>query len=71
MDFSLVLDGRRINIEVDGEHHINESGRQRRSDVLRDRVLENHGYLVLRYPAWRCRAEPHKVAENIRRRAIP
>jgi len=71
MDFSLVLGGRRINIEVDGEHHINESGRQRRSDVLRDRVLENHGYLILRYPAWKCRAEPHKVVEDIRRRAIP
>ena len=69
LDFSATICGHVINIEVDGDHHIALDGGRRRSDLTRDRVLENIGYSVLRYPAWRCWVEPDEVVKDILKRA--
>ncbi len=65
LDFALMHDGGRLNVEVDGEHHLDARGRQRRQDVARDRVLRSLGWTVLRVPAWRCLAEPEVVASEV------
>ncbi len=54
-----------LNIEVDGAHHTDVRGRQRRQDLARDAVLEGLGWQVLRVPAWRALAEADVVAEEI------
>ena len=65
LDFALVGDGRRLNVEVDGEQHLDQRGRQRRRDVTRDSVLGALGWTVLRVPAWRCLREPDVVAREV------
>ncbi len=65
LDFAIIVGHRRINIEVDGDHHLDEMGSLRRRDVARDRVLAAAGWEVLRYPAWRCWSEPDSVAAEI------
>ena len=54
LDFALMERGMKLNVEVDGDQHLDIRGRQRRQDVARDRVLSNIGWTVLRIPAWRC-----------------
>ena len=54
LDFALLEKGLRLNVEVDGAHHIDDRGKRRRQDIVRDRVLAGLGWSVLRIPAWRC-----------------
>ena len=65
LDFAIFVGHRRINIEVDGDQHLDQTGSLRRRDVARDRVLTAAGWEVLRYPAWRCWSEPDSVATEI------
>ena len=66
LDFALLEQGIKLNIEVDGDQHLDARGRQRRQDITRDRVLVNLGWTVLRIPAWRCHEEIDSVIEEIR-----
>lgn len=54
LDFALLEGGLKVNVEVDGAHHIDDRGKRRRQDIVRDRVLAGMGWVVLRIPAWRC-----------------
>jgi len=65
LDFAVFVGSRRINIEVDGDHHLDHNGSLRRRDVARDRVLNAAGWEVLRFPAWRCWSEPTSVAAEV------
>jgi very-short-patch-repair endonuclease len=65
LDFAIIAGDRKINIEVDGDHHIDASGGLCRRDVARDRVLRAAGWDVIRFPAWRCWTEPDVVATEI------
>ncbi len=56
-----------INLECDGFQHRSSSGRLRRQDLARDRLVEGLGMRVLRVPAWRCLSEPEAVAEELAR----
>ncbi len=66
LDFALIVDGLRLNVEVDGVHHVDARGRQRRQDVARDAVLAGLGWRVVRVPAWRCLSEAGTVASELR-----
>ncbi|MCY4497255.1 MAG: AAA domain-containing protein [Rhodospirillaceae bacterium] len=65
LDFALMEHGIRLNIEVDGDQHLDARGRQRRQDVTRDRVLFDLGWTVLRIPAWRCHEDIGSVIAEI------
>ena len=67
LDFALLEQGIKLNIEVDGDQHLDARGRQRRQDITRDRVLFNLGWTVLRVAAWRCYEEIDSVIEEIRK----
>ncbi len=67
LDFALLERGIKLNIEVDGDQHIDARGRQRRKDITRDRVLAKLGWTVVRIPAWRCHEEIDSVIDEIRR----
>ena len=67
LDFALLEQGIKLNIEVDGDQHLDARGRQRRQDITRDRVLVNLGWTILRIPAWRCYEEIDSVIEEIRK----
>ena len=67
LDFALLEQGIKLNIEIDGDQHLDARGRQRRQDITRDRVLQNLGWIVLRIPAWQCYAEIDSVIEEIRK----
>lgn len=54
-----------LDIEVDGAHHQDVRGRQRRQDLARDAVLEGLGWRVIRVPAWRALAEADVVAREL------
>jgi very-short-patch-repair endonuclease len=75
LDFGLIRDGVKLNIEVDGDQHF-EFGttrehspesrlRLRRQDVERDRILSRAGWVVLRVPAWLCIQRPQEVIDKI------
>ena len=66
LDFGLVYKDRKINVEVDGDHHLDTQGRQRRSDMARDEMLSRFGWSVLRIPAWRCHCEPDQAASEVK-----
>ena len=66
LDFALLEQGIKLNIEVDGDQHLDVRGRQRRQDLARDRVLANLGWTVLRIPAWRCHMEIDSVIDEIK-----
>ena len=68
LDFALLEAGRRLNIEVDGDHHVDARGRLRRQDLARDRILRAVGWEVLRIPAWRCTWEVDAAIRDIRAR---
>lgn len=55
-----------LNVEVDGDHHLDRRGQQRRNDLARDEILGNLGWQVLREPAWRCHDAPDAAADEIR-----
>ncbi len=65
LDFALLEQGIKLNVEVDGDQHIDVRGQQRRQDITRDRVLERLGWTVLRIPAWRCHEEIDTVIQEI------
>ena len=67
LDFALLEEGIKLNVEVDGDQHIDARGRQRRQDITRDRVLAKLGWTVVRIPAWRCHEEIDSVIDKIRR----
>ena len=67
LDFALLEQGIKLNVEVDGDQHIDARGRQRRPDISRDRVLAKLGWTVVRIPAWRCHVEIDSVIDEIRR----
>ena len=54
LDFALLEEGVRLNVEVDGDHHTDVRGKLRRQDIARDRILTGNGWEVIRIPAWRC-----------------
>lgn len=54
-----------LDIEVDGAHHQDVRGRQRRQDLARDAVLQGLGWRVIRVPAWRALAEADAVAREL------
>ena len=65
LDFALLEQGIKLNIEVDGDQHIDARGQRLRQDIARDRVLNKLGWTVLRVPAWRCHEEIDRVVEEI------
>ena len=65
LDFALMSGPARLNVEVDGDHHLDVRGRLRRSDVARDEILGSLGWRVLRIPAWRCHEAPDDAAKEI------
>ena len=65
LDFALLEQGIRLNVEVDGDQHWDARGGRRRQDLTRDRVLAKLGWTVLRIPAWRCHAEMESVMEEV------
>ena len=67
LDFALLEQGIKLDVEVDGNQHLDARGRQRRQDITRDRVLVNLGWTVLRIPAWRCHEEVDSVIDEIRK----
>lgn len=50
MEVDLVSDSPRLAIELDGPAHLADAGAYRR-DRRKDRLLQEHGYLVLRFLA--------------------
>ena len=67
LDFALQEQGIKLNVEVDGDQHLDARGRQRRQDLARDRVLAKLGWTVLRIPAWRCHEEIDTVIKEIKK----
>ena len=55
-----------INIECDGRHHLDASGRLRLQDHARDAMIEHQGWRVLRIPAWRCLGDSAGAVSEIR-----
>ena len=66
LDFALLEQGIKLNVEVDGDQHLDARGRQRRQDLARDRVLAKLSWTVLRIPAWRCHEEIDSVIDEIK-----
>ena len=56
---------RRLVIEIDGESHMDESGKAR--DLVRDEFLHAQGYKVLRIPGYDVIRNGHSVIERIER----
>ena len=65
LDFALMDGSAKLNVEVDGDHHLDVRRRKRRNDVARDEILGRMGWTVLRIPAWRCHDEPDVAADEI------
>lgn len=68
LDFALLEQGARLNVEVDGDHHTDARGKLRRQDLARDRILTRAGWEVMRVPAWRCIWDPDAAAREVRLR---
>ena len=66
LDFALLEKGIKLNVEVDGDQHLDARRRQRRQDLARDRVLAKLSWTVLRIPAWRCHEEIDSVIDEIK-----
>ena len=65
LDFALIIDDKKFDIEVDGDQHFDKNLQRRRQDNVRDRVLMRAGWEVIRIPAWRCFREPAEVVEEL------
>ena len=65
LDFALLEQGIKLNVEVDGDQHLDARGRTRRQDITRDRILYDLGWTVLRVPAWRCYEDIESVLGEI------
>ena len=66
LDFALMDGSAKLNVEVDGDHHLDIRGQQRRNDLARDEILDSLGWKVLRIPAWRCHDAPDEAADEVR-----
>ena len=66
LDFALMDGSAMLNVEVDGDHHLDIRGQQRRNDLARDEILGSLGWKVLRIPAWRCHDAPDEAADEVR-----
>ena len=66
LDFALRDRGIRLNVEIDGDHHIDVRGKLRRQDIRRDRILQMLGWEVRRVPACRCHTDLGAVLGDIR-----
>lgn len=66
LDFALLEHGIKLNIEVDGDQHLDARDKQRRQDITRDRVLTKIGWSVMRIPAWRCHEDLEAVLAELR-----
>ena len=66
LDFALMDGSAMLNVEVDGDHHLDIRGQQRRNDLVRDEILGSLGWKVLRIPAWRCHDAPDEAADEVR-----
>ena len=53
----------KLVVEVDGEHHHTETGRQ--YDRVRDQFLAEQGYTVLRIPGFDVERDPRAVVELV------
>ena len=43
LDFALMEQGMKLDVEVDGDQHHDARGQRRRQDITRDRILSNLG----------------------------
>ncbi len=57
LDFALLREGFKLNVEVDGECHRDSSGGRRLDDVYRDLMLEAAGWTIKRFWVYRLRDE--------------
>lgn len=53
----------KLNIEIDGEHHLTAEGQQH--DQSRDAYLNRMGFTVLRIPAFRVTQNPTSVSDEL------
>jgi very-short-patch-repair endonuclease len=69
LDFAFLLeDGRKINVEVDGEtYHRDSSGNLREEDVRRDLVLRANGWQVIRFWVYQLRDDLDSCILRIRK----
>ena len=65
LDFALMDGLAMLDVEVDGDHHLDIRRQQRRNDVARDEILGSLGWKVLRIPAWRCHDGPDEAADEV------
>lgn len=65
LDFAIRTGCGLINIEVDGDQHLDVRGRQRRRDVARDQYLREQEWQVRRLPAWRVFSDADAVAVEL------
>ena len=65
LDFAVLDRGIKLNVEIDGDHHIDVRGKLRRQDIRRDRILQQLGWEVLRFPAWRCHTDLRSILRQI------
>ena len=65
LDFAVLQQGLRLNVEVDGDQHVDARGRLRRQDLARDRILMGIGWEVIRIPAWLCTWDVDEAIRNI------
>lgn len=69
LDFGIIQDELKLDIEVDGDQHYESVGGNYqqlcRQDIARDRVLTRAGWRVMRVPAWECFSASTAVAGRI------
>ena len=65
LDFAFLNSDFKLNIEVDGDQHLDTRRKLRRQDIARDRILKKRGWTVRRFPAWRCHADLESLVDEI------
>ncbi|OQC42070.1 MAG: RecBCD enzyme subunit RecD [Acidobacteria bacterium ADurb.Bin051] len=69
LDFALLEEGVRLDVEVDGEtYHREWDGARARADVIRDRYLQALGWSVQRFWVYQLRADLAGCVEKVRQR---
>ncbi len=71
LDFAIQGPAGWLDVEVDGDQHVDDRGQQIREDVVRDRILRAEGWEVLRIKAWRCWSDLNNVIDEIKRGLKP
>lgn len=68
LDFALVRDGLKLDVEVDGEaYHRDASGRRKIEDLERDLVLVANGWKILRFWVYELREDMDACVEEVKR----